>query len=307
MNCSWITLRDLEYLLAVAKFGHFAKAAEACRVSQPALSTQIKKFEERLGVEIFERTNQNVQITERGRAVLAQVQRIVDESSLLIERAKFNVEPLSGPFRLGAIATVGPYLLPHLLGPLRKTYPKCELFIEEGLTDGLLEKLNKGELDVVIAADTFSDSKFVKTPLYFEPFLAVVPQGHPLESRQYLTSRDLDANEMVLLADGHCLSDQVLKICPKGKGIRRDLFQTTSLETLRHLVASGAGYTLIPQLAQGEDKKLKSLITYIPFEKKVGRQVILVTRASFSREQDIRALTQLIETCMAPIQKSWLR
>ena len=307
MNCSWITLRDLEYLLAVAKFGHFAKAAEACRVSQPALSTQIKKFEERLGVEIFERTNQNVQITERGRAVLAQVQRIVDESSLLIERAKFNVEPLSGPFRLGAIATVGTYLLPHLLGPLRKTYPKCELFIEEGLTDGLLEKLNKGELDVVIAADTFSDSKFVKTPLYFEPFLAVVPQGHPLESRQYLTSRDLDANEMVLLADGHCLSDQVLKICPKGKGIRRDLFQTTSLETLRHLVASGAGYTLIPQLAQGEDKKLKSLITYIPFEKKVGRQVILVTRASFSREQDIRALTQLIETCMAPIQKSWLR
>jgi LysR family hydrogen peroxide-inducible transcriptional activator len=271
------------------------------------LSTQIKKFEERLGVEIFERTNRNVQITERGRAVLAQVQRIVDESSLLIERAKFNVEPLSGPFRLGAIATVGPYLLPHLLGPLRKTYPKCELFIEEGLTDGLLEKLNKGELDVVIAADTFSDSKFVKTPLYFEPFLAVVPQGHPLESRQYLTSRDLDANEMVLLADGHCLSDQVLKICPKGKGIRRDLFQTTSLETLRHLVASGAGYTLIPQLAQGEDKKLKSLITYIPFEKKVGRQVILVTRASFSREQDIRALTQLIETCMAPIQKSWLR
>jgi len=307
MNCSWITLRDLEYLLAVAKFEHFAKAAEACRVSQPALSTQIKKFEERLGVEIFERTNRNVQITERGRAVLAQVQRIVDESSLLIERAKFNVEPLSGPFRLGAIATVGPYLLPHLLGPLRKTYPQCELFIEEGLTDGLLEKLNKGELDVVIAADTFSDSKFVKTPLYFEPFLAVVPQGHPLESRQYLTSRDLDANEMVLLADGHCLSDQVLKICPKGKGIRRDLFQTTSLETLRHLVASGTGYTLIPQLAQGEDKKLKSLITYIPFEKKVGRQVILVTRASFSREQDIRALTQLIETCMAPIQKSWLR
>jgi len=307
MNCSWITLRDLEYLLAVAKFGHFAKAAEACRVSQPALSTQIKKFEERLGVEIFERTNRNVQITERGRAVLAQVQRIVDESSLLIERAKFNVEPLSGPFRLGAIATVGPYLLPHLLGPLSKTYPKFELFIEEGLTVGLFEKLNKGELDVVIAADTFSDSKFVKTPLYFEPFLAVVPQGHPLESRQYLTSRDLDANEMVLLADGHCLSDQVLKICPKGKGIRRDLFQTTSLETLRHLVASGAGYTLIPQLAQGEDKKLKSLITYIPFEKKVGRQVILVTRASFSREQDIRALTQLIETCMAPIQKSWLR
>jgi LysR family hydrogen peroxide-inducible transcriptional activator len=307
MNCSWITLRDLEYLLAVAKFGHFAKAAEACRVSQPALSTQIKKFEERLGVEIFERTNRNVQITERGRAVLAQVQRIVDESSLLIERAKFNIEPLSGPFRLGAIATVGPYLLPHFLGPLRKTYPKCELFIEEGLTDGLLEKLNKGELDVVIAADTFSDTKFVKTPLYFEPFLGVVPHGHPLESRQYLTSRDLDANEMVLLADGHCLSDQVLKICPKGKGIRRDLFQTTSLETLRHLVASGAGYTLIPQLAQGEDKKLKSLITYIPFEKKVGRQVILVTRASFSREQDIRALTQLIETCMAPIQKSWLQ
>jgi LysR family hydrogen peroxide-inducible transcriptional activator len=307
MNYSWITLRDLEYLLAVAKFEHFAKAAEACRVSQPALSTQIKKFEERLGVEIFERTNRNVRITERGRAVLAQVQRIVDESSLLIERAKFNPDPLSGPLRLGAIATVGPYLLPHLLAPLRKSYPNCELFIEEGLTDGLLEKLNKGELDVVIAADTFSDPKFVKTPLYFEPFLAVVPKGHRLESHQHLSSKDLDAKEMVLLADGHCLSDQVLEICPKGKGIRKDLFQTTSLETLRHLVASGAGYTLIPQLALGEDRKLKSLITYIPFEKKVGRQVIMVTRASFSRDQDVRALTHLIEICMAPIQKSWNR
>lgn len=305
MNYSWITLRDLEYLLAVAKFEHFAKAAEACRVSQPALSTQIKKFEERLGVEIFERTNRNVKITERGRAVLAQVQRIVDESSLLIESSKLNTEPLSGPFRLGAIATIGPYLLPYLLGPLRKNYPKCELFIEEGLTDGLLEKLGKGELDVVVAADTFSDSKFVKTPLYFEPFLAVVPKGHPLESHKHLTSKDLDAKEMVLLADGHCLSDQVLEICPKGKGIRRDLFQTTSLETLRHLVASGAGYSLIPQLAVVEDRKLKSLLTYIPFEKRVGRQVILVTRTSFSREQDVKVLTQLIETCMSPVQKSW--
>ncbi|NBT58803.1 LysR family transcriptional regulator [bacterium] len=304
MNGGWMTLRDLEYLLAVAQFEHFAKAAEACRVSQPALSTQIKKFEERLGVEIFERDNRNVKVTERGRVILLHAQKIVDESVLLIEKAKLITDPLSGTFRLGAIATIGPYLFPYLLGPLRKKYPDCKLLIEEGLTDDLLEKLKRGKIDVVIAADTFSDTKFIKIPLYFEPFLAAVPKGHHLESQKSLSSKNLDAREMVLLSDGHCLSDQVLGICPRGKGIRRDAVQTASLETLRHLVASGAGYTLMPQLAVSHDQKVNSLLSYIPFDKRVGRDVIMVIRASCSRDQDIKALRNLIETYMTGVVKS---
>lgn len=293
MNSNWITLRDIEYLLAVSKFQHFAKAAEACRVSQPAMSTKIRKFEERIGVEIFERDNRSVRVTEKGREILAQAQKIADEASLLIEKARLNKEPLIGMFRLGAIATVGPYLLPRVLLPLRKAFPKCELIIEEGLTENLLNKLDSGELDAVIAADTFSSEKFVKHHLYFEKFFAAVPKGHRLENKATLSTREIDAREMVLLADGHCLSDQVLELCPKGKGIVRESFQTTSLETLRHLVASGVGYTLMPELAVPKENNLKGLVTYIPFETEVGREIILVTRKSFSRERDIKALMEL--------------
>lgn len=292
---NWITLRDIEYLLAVAKFEHFAKAAEACHVSQPALSTQIRKFEERLGVQIFERDNRSVRITEKGREIIAQAQKVAEEIKLLVELSKTQKEPLSGSFRLGAIATVGPYLLPEILAPLRKSYPHCELFLEEGLTETLLRRLESGELDAVIAADTFSSEKFIKMPLYFEPFVAAVPKGHRFESKSHIAPREIDAREMVLLEDGHCLSDQVIELCPKGKGVRRDQFQTTSLETLRHLVASGAGYTLIPQLAVSKPKRLESLITYIPFEKPVGREIILVARKTFSREKDLKALSGLIK------------
>lgn len=295
MKGNWITLRDIEYLLAVAKFEHFAKAAEACHVSQPALSTQIRKFEERLGVQIFERDNRSVKITDKGREILSQAQKVAEEVGLLIERSKSESAPLSGKFRLGAIATVGPYLLPKILLPLRKGFPQCELFLEEGLTDGLLQKLYSGELDTVIAADTFSSERLIKIPLYFEPFLAAVPKGHRLEMKRWLSPRDIDAKEMVLLEDGHCLADQVLELCPKGKGVRRESFQTTSLETLRHLVASGAGYTLIPKLAISKMNSLESLISYIPFEKAVGREIVLVARKNFPRGKDLESLSTLIK------------
>lgn len=295
MNGNWITLRDIEYLLAVAKFGHFAKAADSCRVSQPALSTQIRKFEERLGVLIFERDNRSVKITEKGREILDQAKKVAEEVGLLIAQSKNSGEVLSGGFRLGAIATVGPYLIPKILLPLRKSFPKCELFLAEGLTESLLGKLDAGELDAVIAADTFSIEKFIKTPLYFEPFLAAVPKGHRFELKSELSPREIDAREMVLLEDGHCLSDQVIELCPKGKGVRRESYQTTSLETLRHLVASGAGYTLIPQMAVSKTNSLDSLVSYIPFEKPVGREIVLVARKKFTRVQDLKALAELIK------------
>lgn len=306
MNGSWITLRDIEYLLAVAKFNHFAKAAESCRVSQPALSTQIRKFEERLGVQIFERDNRSVKITDQGREVLGYAQRVAEEVGWLIEHSRTDNDPLTGRFRLGAIATVGPYLLPQILLPLKKTFPKCQLFLVEGQTDSLLKNLEAGEMDAVIAADTFSGEKFMKIPLYFEPFLVAVPKGHPFEMKRQLSPKELDAREMVLLEDGHCLSDQVLELCPRGKGIRREAFQTTSLETLRYLVASGAGYTLIPQSAISKANNLESMISYIPFEKPVGREIVLVARKSFARKQDLDALSGLIRKAH-PYSSSYLK
>lgn len=300
MNGNWITLRDIEYLLAVAREGHFARAAEACHVSQPALSTQIKKFEERLGLQIFERDNRGVRITPEGKKVLAQARKLAEDASLLMEYSRVPEAHLSGPFRLGAIATVGPYLLPKILLPLKKTYPNCKLFLREGLTDELLVALESGELDAVIAADTFRKEAFIKTPLYFERFFAAIPKGHPFEKKRVLSTREIDAREMVLLEDGHCLSDQVLELCSKGKGVRRESFQTTSLETLRHLVASGAGYTLMPEMAIRKGRSLEDLITYLPFEKNVGREIVLVSRKTFTRLQDLKALVQLIhETLLA--------
>lgn len=292
---NWITLRDIEYLLAVAREGHFARAAEACHVSQPALSTQIKKFEERLGRRIFERSNRSVAVTEKGGEILEQAKRVVEEVEKLVELSQVCNEPLSTVFRLGAIATIGPYLLPKILLPFRKAFPRCRLFLEEGLTQDLFRKLDTGELDAVIAADTFSLDKFIKIPLYFEPFFVAVPKGHALEKIPSLSPRAIQADEMVLLEDGHCLSDQVLELCPKGKGVRREAFQTTSLETLRYLVASGVGYTLIPELAVSRAQGLESLISYIPFEKPIGRQVVLVARKNFSRKKDLQALEEVIK------------
>lgn len=295
MNGNWITLRDLEYLLAVARYEHFGKAAQACHVSQPALSTQVKKFEDRLGVQIFERSNRSISVTEKGREVLAQVLLVAEDIEKLLEISQSSHQPLSTEFRFGAIATIGPYLLPRILLPLRRAYPQCKLFLEEGLTGDLLTKLEVGELDAIIAADTFPGDRFIKSSLYFEPFLVAVPKGHPFDEKKTLGVREIDGREMVLLEDGHCLSDQVLELCPKGKGIRREAFQTTSLETLRYLVASGVGYTLIPQLAVSRAQGLESMISYIPFEKPVGRQVVLVSRKNFSRKKDLQALEEVIK------------
>ena len=304
MTGNWVTLRDIEYLLAVAKLGHFAKAAKACHVSQPALSTQVRKFEERIGVLVFERDNRSVRVTEKGKDILAQAQRIAEEVGRLIEQSKVKKEILSGELRLGAIATVGPYLLPKILVPLRKNFPNCQLFIVEGLTDDLLRQLDSGELDAVVAADTFTSEKFIKTPLYFEPFLVAVPQGHRFETKKSLNPREIDAKEMVLLQDGHCLSDQVLELCPKGKGVKRDAYQTTSVETLRYLVASGAGYTLIPQMAVSKSTSLEPLIHYIPFEKPVGREIVLVARKSLIREKDLTAFAELIRRTLEKENKT---
>jgi LysR family hydrogen peroxide-inducible transcriptional activator len=295
MNISWLTLRDLQYLIAVADPEHFGRAAAACNVSQPALSAQIRKIEDVLGVQLFERTNRRVTITASGKAVADQARIVLEEAAKISGITRSAQEPLTGPLRLGAIATVGPYLLPHLLAPLRKACPKLELFLREGLTEQLLGELRTGQLDAVIASNTFVDPTLRVIPLFFEPFVLVAPCGHKLATKDHIDRRDLNGERMVLLEDGHCLRDQTLDLCPSNRRGHIRQFQATSLETLRHLVATGFGYTLVPTLAVSDEKMLRSLICYRRFEdKRVGRDVILACRNRFGRMADIDALANFI-------------
>lgn len=295
MNISGLTLRDLQYVVAVADHGHFGKAARACHVSQPALSGQIKKIEEYLGVALFERSVRRVSTTEVGQAVVQQARVVLEEAEKILSAAKTTREPLAGPFRLGAIATLGPYLMPYLLGPLRKAFPKLELRLKEGLTDNLLEELRAGQLDAVLAAQTFDAEGLHVIPLFTEPFLLTVPKNHPLEHKDSVKISDLKASEMVLLEDGHCLRDQTIAICPPNRRGNIKEMHVTSLETLRHLVASGAGYTLMPILAVNEDKRLKNLIRYRRLEgKNTGRKIVLVCRDRFPRKREVELLADFI-------------
>jgi LysR family hydrogen peroxide-inducible transcriptional activator len=296
MNIQWMTLRDLQYVVTVAEELHFGRAAKRCAVSQPALSTQIRKLEEQLGARFFERTQRQVTLTEQGRRLVDQARLVLEEAQKIPAMVKQRETPLAGPFRLGAIASVGPYLFPHLLGAIRKAHPELELFIQEGLTDGLIQQLRNGNLDAVIASPTFDRQGLREEKIYFEPFYLAAPKGHPLAKVKRLHSEDLHAEEMVLLEDGHCMKDQTLQLCGSGRRQRAKGFQAASLETLRQMVAVGMGYTILPQLAVPEkNTPLKELIDYRPFdEKRVGRWITLYSKERFSRPSDVDALAAFL-------------
>jgi LysR family hydrogen peroxide-inducible transcriptional activator len=295
MNISWITLRDLEYLVSVAEHQHFGRAAEACHVSQPALSAQIRKVEDVLGVKLFERSNRRVVISAVGAAVAAQAMVVLEEAKKIATLTSAASEPLTGPFRLGVIATLGPYLMPRVLSPLRKEFPKLELLLREGLTESLVQDLRMGALDAVLAAPTFRMDGLRSIPLFSERFLLAASRSHPLARKKPLRTRDLRSEDMVLLEDGHCLRDQTIDICsPSRRGSFRE-FHATSLETLRHLVASGFGYSLMPQLAVDSQPRLSGLLVYREFDDKpVGRTIVLAFRDRFARMADVEALASFV-------------
>jgi len=295
MNLAGLTLRDLQYVVAVAQHGHFGRAAQACHVSQPALSGQIKKLEAHLGVTLFERSARHVALTPVGEAVVRQARVVLEEAEKVVAAAQAPRAPLAGPLRLGAIATLGPYLMPYLLGPLRRRYPRLALTIKEGLTQDLLAELRAGELDAVLAARTFPEDGLDVRPLFVEPFLLTVPRGHPLQHKHPVRASELRAEDMVLLEDGHCLRDQTLALCPPNRRGNVREMHVTSLETLRHLVASGAGYTLMPILAVNRDRRLQGLIHYRPLEgRDIGRDIVLVCRERYPRKSDIALLADFI-------------
>jgi LysR family transcriptional regulator, hydrogen peroxide-inducible genes activator len=297
MNISQLSLRDIEYIVTVGEELHFGKAAARLNVSQPTLSEQIKKLEAVLQVQLFERSRRSVQLTPEGVDLIQAGRNVLREAETFLKLAQNKKEPLSGEFHLGAIATVGPYYFPFVIAHLRKSFPELELIIHEGMTEDLLAMLDRGELNAVIASRTFEERNYRIYSLYHEPFWLVAPHDMDLKLKQgKVSARDLDKNRLILLTEGNCLKDEVLNFCSLSRGRASSRLQAASLETLIHLVASGNGYTFVPELAIREDKRLKHLVRYLPFsDKGASREIVLVSREQYPRPEEIRLLYQKLK------------
>ena len=304
-----MTLTELKYIVAVAREKHFGRAAEACFVSQPTLSVAIRKLESELEVKLFERGASEVSVTPLGEQIVRQARQVLEQVQAIREIAKTGKDPLCGPLRLGVIYTIGPYLLPDLVRQAIDRVRQMPLILQENFTARLLEMLRAGELDCAIMAEPFPDTGLAVAPLYDEPFQAAVPTQHPLAGRASITAEELKQEDMLLLGTGHCFRDHVLEVCPEyarfaspsiegSEGIRRS-FEGSSLETIKYMVASGMGVTVVPRLSVPAEKQAH--IRYIPFSAPVPtRRVVLAWRRSFPRYEAIAALRNCIYACPLP-------
>jgi LysR family hydrogen peroxide-inducible transcriptional activator len=299
-----MTLTELRYVVAVARERHFGRAAESCFVSQPTLSVAVKKLEDELGVTLFERGPGEVTVTPAGEKIVEQAQRVLEEASRIKEIAVAGRDPLAGALRLGAIYTIGPYLLPKLIPILRRTAPQMQLHIQENFTHVLSEMLKRGEVDVILIALPFEEPGVSTRAVYDEPFLVAVPKGHPWEGRKRVTSDELTRESLLLLGEGHCFRDQVLDICHTLKAKDRSPLAKTveggSLETIRQMVASGVGVTVLPATSL-TNPSTGDLIRVLPFARPVPvRRVGLAWRRSFPRPEAVEALRKSILACNLP-------
>jgi LysR family hydrogen peroxide-inducible transcriptional activator len=296
MDLTAVTLTELRYVVAVADTGHFGQAASRCHVSQPTLSAQIKKLEDTLGVQLFERAPKRVQVTAIGAEIVERARGMLDELRRIGDLARGQHEPLSGPLRLGVIPTLGPYLLPWLVPPLQKAYPRLRLVLREGLTTTLVDDLLAHRLDVALLALPVGTPGITSVPVFDEPFWVAAPANHPLAKRARLREGDLEAHRVLLLTEGHCLREQALAICGNGRGEGRDAddYRATSLETLRHMVAAGLGCTLLPALALRDRGGPKGLVTK-PFRSPAPyRRIGLAWRPSYPGVAAVHALAAFI-------------
>lgn len=295
-----MTLTELKYVLAVARERHFGRAAETCFVAQPTLSVAVKKLEDELGLQLFERGGGGeISITPAGEQVAEQAARIfelVDGIKSIAAEAK---DDLTGQLRLGVIYTIAPYLLPWLIPEMNRTAPQMPLLLEENYTKVLTEKLKKGEIDAMLIATPVDDPGLLSLPLYDEPFLVALPAEHPLRGRKTVTSADLEAENILLLGTGHCFRDQVLQACPclnraASGGLAKTL-ESSSLETIRHMVASGVGVTVLPCTATRMNYVDDDLLTLRPFkDSPPSRLVSIAWRKSFPRPKAIEAIRQAV-------------
>ncbi|GAB3455471.1 LysR substrate-binding domain-containing protein [Massilia terrae] len=302
-----MTLTELKYIVAVARARHFGHAAEACFVAQPTLSVAIKKLEDELGVTLFERGGSEVSVTPIGAQIVAQAERVLEQTAAIKELAKQNKDPLAGPLRLGVIYTIAPYLLPPLVKTMIDHVPQMPLVLQENFTTKLIEQLRQGELDAAIMALPLPDHGLMVQTLYDEPFVIAVPQHHPWASRKEIPAEDLKKETMLLLGNGHCFRDQVLEVCPEmarfssgGNGMQRT-FEGSSLETIRHMVASGIGLTVLPRASVKDMNEPNGLIRFIPFSAPApSRRVVIAWRKSFTRRAAIEAIVRAVAECDLP-------
>ncbi len=305
-----MTLTELKYIVAVGREKHFGRAADSCFVSQPTLSVAIKKLEDELGVLLFERRSNEVTLTAAGERIVAQASRVLAEAARVRELANQGKDPLDGALRVGVIYTIGPYLLPALVPQLLKDAPQMPLLLSENYTARLVELLKTGDIDVAVAALPLPDAGLMIQPVYDEPFVVAVPRGHPWaargsgKARGGVVSEDLKKETMLLLGAGHCFRDHVLEVCPElmrfsasAEGMQKT-FEGSSLETIRHMVASGIGVTVLPASSVPEKTPRNSLIEYLPFRAPVpDRRVVLAWRRSFTRQGAVEALRRSILKC----------
>ena len=305
-----MTLTELRYIVTLAQEQHFGHAAERCHVSQPTLSVGVKKLEEELGVLLFERTKSAVRVTPIGEKIVAQAQRVLEEAMTIRELANAGKNQLSAPLKVGTIYTIGPYLFPHLIPQLHRVAPDMPLYIEENFTHNLRDKLRNGELDAIIVALPFSEPDILTKPLYDEPFSLLIPADHPWADRQDVSLDDLDDDRLLLLGEGHCFREQVLEACPttrRGDEPKHSTIESSSLETIRHMVASGMGMTVLPMSAADDRYYSSDLLVTKQFRSPVPfRTVAIAWRASFPRPKAVDILSDSIRLCSvaAPADKA---
>jgi LysR family hydrogen peroxide-inducible transcriptional activator len=297
MSIRNLGFRDLRYIVAIADLGTFGRAAEACHISQPALSERIKRIEESLDILLFERSKSKTLITSQGRILADHARSLLAQVDLIDDELRQQRPPLQTTLKLGIIATLGPYLMPLLLPTLRARFHELELIINEGLTEPLLDKLIEGDLDLLIAAAPLVRNGLRVDSLFNEPFLLALPQEHPLNRRKNIYAKDLNGKDMVLLEDGHCLSGQALSVCGARQRKNPNRLHAMTLETLKHMVATGAGYTLLPELAVPRVDPLGNLVTYkrLADKESPGRHIVMATRANDKRRADFESLGRVLK------------
>jgi LysR family hydrogen peroxide-inducible transcriptional activator len=290
-----LKLKDLRYLVTLADERHFGRAARKCFVSQPTLSAQLKKLEDYLGVQLIERQPKGVTLTEAGEEIVSRARSVLQSSEEVVALARSHRDPLAGKLRIALLPTIGPYLLPRVAPKIRKALPRLDLFLYEYQTAPMLEKLREGEVDVGILALPVDTDGFESRALYDEPFTVALPEHHRLADRESIRVKDLENETLLLLEDGHCLRDQALEVCSRVGVHEAQDFRATSLETLRQMVATGSGVTLLPELAsRGAYGNARGVVTR-PFVKPIPvRHIGAVWRKTSARRTAIEAVAKVI-------------
>lgn len=296
-----MNIRDLEYFVALAEFRHFRKAADACNVSQPTLSGQIRKLEDELGVMLLERTSRKVLFTQTGMMLVEQTKEILRNIQILKEMACRQGEDMSGPMHIGLIPTIAPYLLPHVITILHETYPQLDLYLHEAQTSSIVSQLENGKLDCAIIAQVKETAPFIELPLFDEPMFLAVPIDNELANEKSIKLSSLKGHKFLMLEDGHCLREHAMGYCFQA-GIDEDKqFKATSLETLRSMISAGRGITLFPELA-APNERVRDRICYIPCTDPIPvRSIALIYRPGSPLRSRYETIAKIIREQMPAV------